>query len=535
MAGEAPQDGTFDLHWSDGVLSLLVSRAEGGGRPVSAATVCQKLRQMGLRNFSEGVVATIVQEAAGSPKPVMEYRPIPARPLVEVGASGLEAFITVLPPEPFGDDISMDELRNALAGEGVVSGVDEDALQRIAEERPYKKRIRVARGQPPEEGAPGTIELLFDTQHAPVLREDKYGTVDYREISVIENVVKDQLVARRHPPGPGTPGTTVKGGPIPALPGKEAVWRRGENTRLSEDGNGLLAAIDGQVVVRGSVISVEPVFRVEAVDFKSGNIHFNGSVRIEGSVGDGFQVTAKGDILVAGTVGAARLESGGSIIIKGGLVGGKRAVIVARGDLHAKFIDDAKVTVDGQVVVSEYVMHCEVMAGQKVVLKGAKGTIIGGSVRAAEEINARVVGSPRYEGLTFLEVGPLVRGGQTLQTVLLRIREEWRRYREVKKNLRTLNAFRARAGQLPPDRELLFDRLTQALASTRTRLHDLAREGKDMKARAREEIKSRVIVWDTIYPGAKVQIGNQIHTVVDPIRSARFMLSRGAIQITTAS
>lgn len=488
---------------------------------------------MGLRSFSEGVVATIVQEAAGTSCMVMEYRPLPARVLVEVSPSGMEAFVTVISPEPFGDDVNVDELSHALAGESVVFGIDEEALQRIVEEKSYKRRIRVAQGRPAEEGVPGTIDPLFEIQHSPVLREDEHGAVDYRETSVIENVVKNQVIARRRPPGPGAPGTTVRGESVPALRGREAAFKRGNNTYLSENGDELLAAIDGQVVMRGDVISVEQVFRVPAVDFKSGNIHFNGSVTVQGSVGDGFQVVAKGDILVAGTVGAARMESGGSVIIKGGLVGGKRAVVTAKGDLHAKFIDDATVAVDGQVIVSEYIMHCDVTAGQKVVLKGAKGAIIGGSVRAGEEINVKVVGSPRYEGATLLEVGPLVRGGQTFQTIILKTREEWRRYREVRKNLRTLNTIRERMGHLPPDRELLFDRLTQALASTRSRLHDLVKEGKGLKARAREEIKSRVIVWDTVHPGAKVQIAHQSHTVVDPIRGAKFMLYRGTLQVTT--
>jgi uncharacterized protein (DUF342 family) len=533
VASGTSQDGTFELSWSDGLLLLSVSRPEGGGRPVSSAAVCHRLREMGLRNFSEGVIATIVQEATGASCPVMEYRPLPARVLVEVDSSGLEAFVTVLPPEPFGEEINQDELSRALAGEGVVFGVDEEAIRRIVEEKPYKKKARVARGQPPVEGPSGTVELLFDTHHTPILQEDKHGTVDYRETSTIENVVRDQVIARRRPPGLGAPGTTVKGDAIPAIRGREAVFKRGANTRISEDGNELFAAHDGQVVARDGVISVEPVFRVEAVDFKSGNIHFNGSVTVGGSVGDGFQVVAKGDILVAGTVGAARMESGGNIIIKGGLVGGKRAVVIAKGDFYAKFIDDATVRADGQVVASEYIMHSDVTAGRKVILKGAKGAIIGGSVRAVEEITARIVGSPRYEGTTLLEVGPLVRGGQTLQTVLLKIGEEWRRYREVRKNLRTLHASRARSGHLPPDRELLLSRFEQALVSTRARLHELVQEGKGLKARAREEIKSRVVVWDTVYPGARVQIGNESHTVVDPLRGAKFMLYRGAIQVTS--
>jgi uncharacterized protein (DUF342 family) len=355
--------------------------------------------------------------------------------------------------------------------------------------------------------------------------------VDFREIDRFKTVAKGQAIARRIPPGLGEPGFTVGGETLQAGPGPEASFRRGMNTTVSEDGNELLASIDGHITMHDGAISVEPVLRVRDVDFKTGNINFNGSVVIQGSVVDGFSVHAKNDILVSGTVGAARLESGGNIVIQGGLLGAKKGALTAAGDIHAKFIDDAIVTADRSVMVSEYIMHSQVTAGRKVVLRGTKGTIIGGLIRAGEEIQARTVGSPRYDGKTLLEAGPVVRRTHTLPGLQAKLREEWQRYREVQRNLRTLRMARERAGTLPPDRQAVEGRLLQARDVTRRRARELAQEAKILKQELKGMIKSRVVVWDTIYPGVKIQIGNQSHNVIDPVRGVKISIYRGELRV----
>ena len=57
------------------------------------------------------------------------------------------------------------------------------------------------------------------------------------------------------------------------------------------------------------------------VDYDYGNIDFNGSVHITGSVLPGFTVKAKGDIVVDKNVEDAYLEAGGDINVKMGISG----------------------------------------------------------------------------------------------------------------------------------------------------------------------------------------------------------------------
>src|SRR3990172_4841602 len=168
MNQEAPrQDGSFDFSWSDGVLSLRVVKPAGGGRLLPAMNILQRVREFGIRNVQDGKVIEIVQQADGEFHPLVEYHPTPATATVEIAPSGLEAFVTLVAPQPFGAELTFDKLTNLLEEEGARFGVNESVLSDLVEEKPYGKRMRVALGEPPKGGGPGTIEVLFDLD--PVL------------------------------------------------------------------------------------------------------------------------------------------------------------------------------------------------------------------------------------------------------------------------------------------------------------------------------------------------------------------------------
>jgi len=57
------------------------------------------------------------------------------------------------------------------------------------------------------------------------------------------------------------------------------------------------------------------------VDFVTGNIFFNGNVVVCGTVLDGFEIKADGDIIVSKIVESATLTAGRDVIVKGGVLG----------------------------------------------------------------------------------------------------------------------------------------------------------------------------------------------------------------------
>jgi hypothetical protein len=77
---------------------------------------------------------------------------------------------------------------------------------------------------------------------------------------------------------------------------------------------------------------------LEVVDTVSGDIEFNGSIRVEGDIGEGRTVIARDQLVIEGNVDRARLESGGSMHVHGSIMssvlraGGERAVAATIAD-----------------------------------------------------------------------------------------------------------------------------------------------------------------------------------------------------------
>src|SRR5690606_27653982 len=110
-----------------------------------------------------------------------------------------------------------------------------------------------------------------------------------------------------------------------------------------------------------------PVYEVSGdLDMKTGNIDFVGNVVIRGNVPNGFEIKAKGDIHVYGTVESAFLYSEGSIFVNAGIVGQGNGKIYAKNNLHTTFINQGNIEVENDVHVSQSILHSTVIAGGSI-------------------------------------------------------------------------------------------------------------------------------------------------------------------------
>ena len=80
------------------------------------------------------------------------------------------------------------------------------------------------------------------------LKEDDEGNIDFKNISVIENVVAGQLLAEKISSEEGEVGINIFNQHISANNGKDVTLRAGKGTVLKENGNKLFAETNGQVL-----------------------------------------------------------------------------------------------------------------------------------------------------------------------------------------------------------------------------------------------------------------------------------------------
>jgi len=282
-----------------------------------------------------------------------------------------------------------------LEKNAIKHGIVNDEIKEFCERKNFHQWHKVAFGTQSVDGENGTYSLTFNPDSSgPQERED--GTVDYRELGVIKNVFQSEVLCKLTLPTPGTDGTNVYGGVIPAKAGKAAAIDIGNNVSVTGDKTEFLATVDGCVYFKQGKVYVEETYIVkDDVSLKTGNVSFNGSIQIAANVLQGFKVNAKNDIFVKGRVEGAELTAGGNIVIAGGITGMNTAKIDAGGDVAAKFIENATVICGGNVSCDILLMST-VKAEKGIIMKGQRAAIIGGHSLAGEKIVCKSLGSDKF-------------------------------------------------------------------------------------------------------------------------------------------
>lgn len=460
-----------------------------------------------------------------------EVKNCPVR--VQVSPDEMAAYVVVEQDGEEKDLVTLELLMDCIGRAGVVHGIDLPRVQEALNPGNRGKLIMIARGTPPVPGDDGWIEYKFtlEPKKGPVETPD--GRVDFRNLNLIQNVQKGQLLVVKHDPTLGTPGKTVTGKPVPARAGKPAVIRRGRNTLLDESGHNLYSLIDGHVRVVDDKIVVEPVYEIAGdVDFSTGNIDFVGDVVIKGSVTSGFKVKAGGNIEVYGVVESATLESGGNIIVRQGIAGADRGFVHAQGSVTACYIENARVVAGIDVIATEAIVQARVSAGRAVRAEGRKGAIVGGQIQARDEIAARVIGSP-LATQTVLEVGtdPVLR--EEYRVVTKEYREKKKALENLSQNLQVMQKALS-AESLSEKRRMALLKMIQDYKALAAEVTELEKRYKTLEEEFNRSQHGRIKAFDMVYPGVQICIGKAMYSVNDPLKNAMFVLENGEVRLTSA-
>ncbi|MCL6451319.1 MAG: FapA family protein [Acetobacteraceae bacterium] len=525
----SPEQGTWYWVLGPAGVGLVVLPPAGGWGRATAAAVLEGLGAAGIRDVDEARVVEAVQAASGESvtvAPPQQPRPRDGWMAVAVDLDGMRAQVRVFPPQG-GRPLTVVKAEGVLRLAGVRAGIDRRSLAEAVEACDPLHPVVVARGVPPQDGEDAQVEFHFRVREGPLRpAETEDGRVDFYNLNLVENVKAGQVLATKTPARPGRPGYKVTGEELPARPGKDVGLSAGQNVAVSPDGLTLTAAKDGHAFrgLQGRV-TVLPVFEVRGnVDLSTGNIDCVGSVVVRGNVESGLRVVAQRDVEVYGCVDGGMVRAGGDVLVKRGIQGRGRGGVEAQGNVSALFVQNARVSAGGRVEVGEAIMHSQVVAGEKVEVRGRKGLIVGGMVRAGEEVSARVVGSP-YSTPTQIEVGVDPRSRQELAELLKSLAQASTDLEETRKGVRLYQEAEKAQGSLPPGRREALLRLLRQQSQLRRTVAELAERRQRLEAEAREQAGGRVKVSGVVYPGVRIVVGTAALTVRDEIPRASFSLS----------
>ncbi|MDX9886189.1 FapA family protein [Thauera sp.] len=462
----------------------------------------------------EPIKQLIARYNAGEAVPPIEIAHcVDASLQIMVSLDGLSARLTLIPPKG-GKPATKVDVLTQIQAKGIVEGVLVDEINRAIAEGKADDLV-IARGREPLPGEDGKLESLLPETRERVPSVNASGRTDYRDLGEVQIVRAGDALMRRHPPTRGTEGLSVLGRPLPAKAGRDARFAAGLRgvAPSVDDPDLLVAATDGQPVqVKGGVI-VEPVYTVDTVNLATGNINFDGTVRVRNDVQAGMSIRATGDIEVGGTVEPATLEADGNIVVKGGVLGGlggKTAgkdmsahAIRCGGSFSAGYAQQARISAGDSIFIDDLAMQCQLDAANHIRIGNLRrGHIIGGLTRACLSIHARVIGAPNRVR-TEIEVGN--------DPALAQAAQEKAAERDGKENKlleigKLLTVADRNPGKVSPE---IIARAEESASALSGEIESLRSEEEDLRHRLMLTQQARVNAESAIHEGVSVSMGDK--------------------------
>ena len=433
------------------------------------------------------------------------------------------AFVSFTRPENGGIDITVDKIMAALDEKNISYGVLESDINEAVEQKRYDENICVAKWDAPVDGVDGTIKYYYNTDAhlAPV--ENENGEVDYKNLGVVRNITAGTPIASITLPTEGSPGKDIMGRVIAQKKGIAVNVKVGKGTSLINDGQEIIASVDGNLVYKDGAFNVDETLIINGdVEVATGNIDFIGAVNIKGSVFEGFRVTSKRSVTINGSVNNAEVIADGDVSIKIGAINSK---IYSKGNIKLGFCENCKIHADGNIESVSFVGG-EVFAGEKMIASG-KGVIVGGKYTALDGMEGSVIGSENYTKteITLGNNAVLNKEKADLEKEIDALEDK---ADQLGKIITTLNE-QAKKAKLPPERETMK---TDSLRS-RIKIQSEVKKHRARIAEIEEELKQMqnlsVGAKRMFYPGVTLRINNCILQVNAVTNHARATVDGGEI------
>ena len=489
--------------------------------------VLEDIKRQDTVDYDESLVKKLVKNGTdGQYTTVGQYKHIQGADAlisVDVTKDHMKCYLVASGPGMSGADISAEAIKRSLLTQGIVEQcIDDKKIEEFVDNPVYDNPFLVAEAIIPVDGKDAYLSYNFETDPKKLkVKVSESGNINYKE-NRIQNVIAGQPLATKIPAERGKGGKTVYGRYLEAKNGKDVQILLGKNVKFDKDGVTVVAEIDGEVMLFNGKITVEPVKFLDAVNVKTGDVKFVGTVIIKGAVEEGYRVEAT-NIEVNGIVDKSYLEATGNIILSQGVFGKGEGYIKAGKSLWAKFINDTTVEVEENVIVSDSIVNSNVTAMKNIIVRGKKAQIIGGHLLATEEICAKKIGSPGGGTETTLEVGIDPRAKNRLLALQKKQTDLTKEYDNLELDVQTLEQQKKLRKKLPLEKEEKLTSLKTRNKEITTELENISNEIESIQLHLRElKAVGKVKVENIIYAGVKVYVRDVLDEVKMDVKGVTF-------------
>jgi uncharacterized protein (DUF342 family) len=533
----APKDSELFVRLTPQGVMFKATTPKNGGQKKSLDQAINELNSRAVHDFDKDMVRKIVEKCDNTYVKVGEFIYNPANDAIitiDIADYEMKAYLVIRGPGPGGADVDADTILSFLQNNSVVFGIKEDAIKDLEEHPVYDEPILIAEGDKPYNGKDARIIFNFETDRSHIKLKERNGRVDFKELNLVQNVVEGQSLARKMPAEQGENGRTVTGKLLPAKPGNDIDLPIGKNVKASDDKLSIIASINGQVILTGSKVNVEPVYVVPGdVNLKTGgNVIFLGTVMVKGNVDDGFKVKAAGNIEVLGNVGKCELDAEGDIIVHQGIQGKTGGRVHAGKGVYSKFIENATVEAGDTVMASDGIINSIVLANRRIICQGKRATIVGGHLTAAELIHAKTLGSVAGSE-TVLEVGFDPKKKKELGDLEAKRDHVGKDMDEIKLNLQTLENLKRQKNELNEEKQTYFDELTGRLEKVQAEFEGLENEIAEIQHYlASLKVMGKISASSKVFQGVKINIKDAYLEVRNEFKASTFINEANVVRVT---
>lgn len=381
----------------------------------------------------------------------------------------------------------------------------------------------VATGQNPEKGEDGWVKYHFPYNRKVVIKED--GSADFRNIEKYVSVKKEQLLASVFHGMVGKPGRDVRGtsiSPPPILRPKLTIGKnirsedREEFTEMAEVKlfSEYYSNTDGAIYATENSIAVSPELIIDTnVGLSTGNIKFDGSVVIKGTVEVGSKVECTGSLVVNENIESADIVVGGDLIVRGGVKTGQKGTIKVKGSVKTKFIENTILELDGDLHAEISILNSKVYCLGSIIFSGKTNAIMGSDIIVYNGLSVYNLGS--NAGLTVnIDMGIHYRNERLFNELHEKIKEvekEMDKYMPKIQQAKTI--IQKSRGKLDAERKKKYALLFAEFQKLNNNLKALQAKYEEMKTGRFNLEKVNLVVSGSAFPGAVIRYRRQIEKI----------------------
>ena len=532
----------------DGVYLTVYPNVDGS-RLFELSDMRQILRDCKVLDYDVGILSRTMREANGRPQKIAEPVQITEEALKAV-VGDEEIFAGDEAEEPYAHLIvemtrdrmkatirydtregarlpTKDMVMAALNDAGVVYGINEGAIETgIRSLTPFV----AAEGLLPIPGENAYIDRKFNLgiQGKPII--DEAGRADYKDLNLFVLAKENQTLAIRIPQTKGTPGKNILGDEVPAQNGRPIPMPEGKNTKVVGE-HRLIATVNGQIVDKGSRISVDPRLEIKGgVGVQTGDIEFDGTVQIKGDVEQGFKVKATGDIEIKGSVNGAEV-TGRNVYISGGITGADRAKVYAEHDVRTAFAENALIEAGNDIFIADIALHSQIRAGKRLIMEDKHGQITGGHAVAGEMVSVKVIGNSSFV-VTKVSVGVDPNLQKEYQALRKAYKESKKRLTHITQTLNTLS--KIDINKLPKSRIESINALTRSQFPLAGQIKRDEKRILEIETQLHNMKNGKIRVSGTIYPGVRLSVNNILKSIQSEYKHCSISLNEeGDVEVGT--